>query len=215
MSLALLKTHLDQGLVDPTEGLYKACCERNSFEHIKLLVEAQADVNKVIYDRSPILELSDDKRALGALQYLIAHKADVNYMTKWGMTPLFRATVYENPDGARLLLQNGAKESINRSSVYNTTPFNMIAGNFSVDKLPLYKLLLDAGAKRTVKCPVDIHTLINRFNQFKRMSVTLIGVLKTRYKIRGAPTDMSGKVPKDLVRLLGWYLWERRYDGEQ
>jgi ankyrin repeat protein len=75
--------------------------------------------------------------------------------------------------------------------------------------------LLDAGAKmsnvkKSVKIPDWVESIITKRKNAIRSIGVFIGVMRKRFEIQGQ--HMGNRLPRDVVGLLGNYLWETRFD---
>ena len=80
------------------------------------------------------------------------------------------------------------------------------------------EFLLDKGAKLSnvregVQIPDWINALITKRQNVKRRGLTWIGVLRKRFAVSGGGTEYTrGRLPRDVVGLLGEYIWRTRFD---
>ena len=75
--------------------------------------------------------------------------------------------------------------------------------------------LLDAGAKisnlnKDIKIPDWIETIIIKRKNAIRSIGVFLGVMRKRFEIQGQ--HIGNRLPRDVVGLLGSYLWETRLD---
>jgi ankyrin repeat protein len=111
----------------------------------KLLIDAGADVNAWDSDQhlNPLLaSVYWDNRE--AAKLVLEAGADPNAVNDYRDTPLSMAVEKDDVEMAKLLLQFGARESIDRiGGVSGHTPLGQAAANLN---LPMIKLLVDNGA---------------------------------------------------------------------
>src|SRR3990167_7958866 len=80
------------------------------------------------------------------------------------------------------------------------------------------ELLLDKGAKMSnvhegVQIPNWMNAIATKRQNVKRALWTFIGVLRKRFTVSGGGTEYTrGRLPRDVVGLLGEYIWRMRFD---
>src|SRR3990167_742698 len=111
---------------------------------------------------------------------LIQAGAELEALENYGMTPLARAIIQNEPDVAELLFDKGATMS-------------NIPERFQI--------------------PDWVNTIVTKRKNVKRGLLVLIGVLRTRFAVSGGGTEYTrGRLPRDVVGLLGEYIWRTRFD---
>jgi len=99
--------------------LYLACIY-NRDEMVKILLDKGVNVDQIRNNHTPILGIVDDRTFNGILRVLLNHGANVNFCdTKYKQTPLYRACCYDNFEGAKLLIENGANVNQKRQSGFS------------------------------------------------------------------------------------------------
>lgn len=83
------------------------------------------------------------------------------------------------------------------------------------------ELLIDKGAKVSnvdhprFPIPNWIHGLVAKRGNVKRSLYAFIGVLRKRFEVCGSGTEYTrGRIPRDVVDLLGRWVWITRFDGK-
>ena len=86
------------------------------------------------------------------------------------------------------------------------------------DKHDAAELLLDKGAKMSnlrkgVQIPNWMNAIVAKRQNVRRSLTTFIGVLRKRFAVSGGGTEYTrGRLPLDVVGLLGEYIWRTRFD---
>ena len=86
------------------------------------------------------------------------------------------------------------------------------------NKLDVAELLYRKGAKvsnisKGVQIPPQALIVFSGRENAKRGLLTFMAVLRKRYTVSGAGTEhIRGKLPLDVVRLLGRWVWSTRFD---
>ena len=86
------------------------------------------------------------------------------------------------------------------------------------NKLDVAELLHCKGAKvsnisKRIKIPAQALIGFTGRENAKRGLLTFMAVLRKRYTVSGAGTDhIRGKLPLDIVRLLGRWVWSTKFD---
>lgn len=84
------------------------------------------------------------------------------------------------------------------------------------DRMSCAELLLDKGAKmdNVREIPVWLKEMAAKRSNAKKGSLAFVGVLRKRFRVFGGGTELiGGRLPRDLVGLLGEYLWATRLDN--
>ena len=197
--------------------------KEGSVECVKLLLEANADVNKTHKYGSAWTPLhqASDSGFVECVKILIDWKADVNAKTKDGLSPLHWAAlsgdvvcmeVQRNPfyNTLRLtinqiLVQAGALQELDARDDYGNTP---LALSIFHNKPDAAELLLDKGAKiSNVTDKVEIPDWVNLLQEKRRRVIhsynVFYGVLRRRCKIG-----------KDMTQKVSTILWSTRFNEE-
>ena len=117
-------------------------CRTGNLEQIKILLDAGADVNALSSEGMTPLDYACLSESGEAVKLLIAAGGDPDHVTEEGnMTPLISATVLENTDIVKALVENGAK--VNWQDDNGDTALMYAVYNFSYKSA---KILIDAGA---------------------------------------------------------------------
>ena len=111
-----------------------------------------------------------------------------------------------------MLIQAGAELDVRNK--YGNTP---LASAINNNKRDVAEFLLDKGAKvNTVRrvLPDWMKAIIQKRHNVKRSLLTFIGVLRKRFAVSGGGTEhIRGRLPRDVVRLLGRWVRTTRFDG--
>src|SRR3990167_4913183 len=111
-----------------------------------------------------------------------------------------------------MLIQAGAVVDARSNNRY--TPLAFAIG---FNKHDAAELLLDKGAKvSSVREDVQItdwmNGIVSKRHNVKRSLLAFIGVLRKRFAVSGGGTEYTrGRLPLDVVRLLGWWVWSTRF----
>lgn len=136
---------LPQLIFSPLVGAIR----NNQLNFAQRILEGGADVNELVYGRTP-LHYAIDKSNVSLVQLLLEHGADVSVETPIGQTPLSLACAHYNPEIyyeiCRLLLGKGADCNF-RNKSNKTTPFLRAVG---IQTVKVIKLLIDHGADITM-----------------------------------------------------------------
>jgi len=139
-------------------------CKNNDFLEVKRLISKGADITLAKKDEMyayDALSVAIENKHLQVVQYLIAHRADVNIVyNEDGLTPLGLATKLNAEEIVEILVKNGA--DVNGSDVFNAdykeTPLVIaINGNH----FAIAKLLILSGA--------NIHATDNKGTSIKNL----------------------------------------------
>ena len=112
-----------------------------------------------------------------------------------------------------MLIQAGAEVDARNSD--GATP---LAQAIWKNKHDAAELLLDKGAKMTnvhedVQISKRMNAIIAKRQNVKRGLLTFIGALRKRFTVSGGGTEYTrGRLPLDVVGLLGEYIWRTRFD---
>ena len=95
----------------------------NNYKTVKILIDANTDVNEVLYDKKNNLMMSIEKQSNECSELLIKSKIDVNHKDKRNRTPLDYALIRCNEKIVKLLLDSNAdpdyvKKKINLPKIY-------------------------------------------------------------------------------------------------
>ena len=114
----------------------------NNIKSVKFLIEHHADVNESSYWGTP-LGVASYKDFYDIAELLIHNGANVNEVSRNGMTPLFNAVLLTGKkDIVKLLLENGADPNFEQTNTKETA-LTLAAGK---GYLGIVKLLVDGGA---------------------------------------------------------------------
>jgi len=104
-----------------------------------------------------------------------------------------------------------------RPSNYGYTPL-AIAIKYNYTKIAQY--LLYSGAKMknvhsNSKVPYWMKQIVTKRKRVIHSTLILKGVLKKRFKVVGAEgAYLNGRIPKDMINLVGLYVWSTRLNEE-
>ena len=159
------------------KGVFDAISE-GDFKAIKQIVMADAGVlNNSIdeFGESPLMRaISEMDRQFEIIEYLVSSGADVNFVTKYGYTPLHYNIDLNGPSGsgempyrvARLLKDHGADTE--KRNHYGWTPLMRAALEGTSDE---FKALIDIGAKYDVVYPAHSMPVFTRGESLARISM--------------------------------------------
>ncbi|CAF1196158.1 unnamed protein product [Didymodactylos carnosus] len=91
----------------------RAACFFNRLEIVKCLIENGADVEQVSLEKNTCLMISSYRGHLDVCHYLLSKAVDVNARDLEGATPLYYACKKDHFEIVKLLVDNGAINSIN------------------------------------------------------------------------------------------------------
>src|SRR3990167_354936 len=112
-----------------------------------------------------------------------------------------------------MLIQAGAE--LDARDKYGNTP---LASAIDSNKHDAAELLLDKGAKMSNVCEdVEItdwmNVIVAKRQNVKRGVLMFMAVLRKRFTVCGVGTEhIRGRLPLDIVRLLGRCVWGTRFD---
>jgi len=82
------------------------------------------------------------------------------------------------------------------------------------------EFLLHSGAKmsnvkRSIEVPEWMNQIVTKRKRAIHSTLILKGVLKKRFKVDGAEAAyLNGRIPKDMINLVGLYVWFTRLDSK-
>jgi ankyrin repeat protein len=144
---------------DGRSALYFACEKerKHSFQMIKLLLEAEADVN--LKDNWGCIALSTaivNQSRLEVIQLLVEAKSEINYFNSWGNSPLFEACQSDKLEVAKYLISMGA-DLTTKGSYYRAMKVKSLVDVVMLkNNIPLLNLLLNKGAPVGMELLTDL-----------------------------------------------------------
>lgn len=173
------------------------------------LLDAKADINKCGPQKWTSIHRAAIQNSVECLKTLIQRGANVNVLIDTGQSPLHWAAWNCNLVTVQLLVNAGA--AVDRPSDNGNTPLAM---SISVDDISgirvpenVVEFLLNSGAKvakfpRSFKLPDWLHRVVAKRRCVMFATRVLKGVLKKLH------------IPKDMVNVMGFYVWNTRADKE-
>jgi len=180
-----------------------------------VLLDAKADVNKCDSRlESPILTAAfrGNDEIVGLL---IRHNADVCLTDGYLTSPLHYASHFGYLKCVEMLVN--ANASIEAIDAFGLTP---LARSIKCNQHYCVQHLLYSGAKlrkvnRSIKYTPVIQRIIMKRKRAIHSTRILKGVLRMRFKVDGAEgAYLNGRIPKDVVNLVGSHVWSTRLDDE-
>lgn len=188
-----------------------AAAQKGRIMCLEALIEAKADVNQGSYNDITALHRASMEGKTEAMIILLKNGAKVNCRTSGRnpLTPLDMAVEQDNIDCAILLVQHGA----------NTIDILAQALEMSLRlKRPrCLRYFFHVLPRRLYYLPYSSHLflepLIKERANTKNVTKKWMGILRKRVKVEDPSTQhIQGRLPRDVVTLLGRYVWATRLD---
>jgi len=115
----------------------------------------------------------------------------------------------------QMLVTAGASREIDRLDINGYTP---LAHAIWYNIRNVAEYLLHSGAKMAnvhprTKVPEWMNQIVTKRKRAIHSTLILKGVLKKRFKVVGAEgAYLNGRIPKDMINLVGLYVWSTRLD---
>jgi len=181
----------------------------------ELLLNAKANTQSCDEFRWTPLHCTSHGGSFNFMRLLLQHKADVNALTYHNCTPLFLACRYAPVDCIKLLIEHGAWRTVNITTKVGDTPLCCCLLRKSQD---CAEILLDIGAKMEnipihVFRPAWFPLIVSKRKKAKRSTLIFKGILMKRLKVKDqSNAHIHGRIPHDMIKLLGLYLWDTRFN---
>jgi len=179
------------------------------------LLYAKADVNKISDTSFTAIHSASSCGQAECLKLLIQHKANLNVLNIFGRSPLSYASQNGQLTSVKLLVAAGAH--LDLPDKIGKTPLCHAICNAHPE---VAQLLLYSGAKMSnvnpnTRFPDWMKQIVTKRKRVIRSTLILKGVLKKRFKVNGAGSAfLGGRIPKDMVNLIGYHVWSTCLDSE-
>jgi len=181
----------------------------------KALIYAKANVNKIHDNNLTAIHIASLKGDVEFVKLLVQHKAHLNVLNVHGQLPLHYASSYGYLACVKVLVAGGSQLEI--LNMHDRTPLAIAICN---RQPKVAQFLLFSGAKMKNVCPrIQVpdwmKRIVTKRKRVIRSTLNLKGVLKKRFKVDGAEAAyLNGRIPKDMVNLIGYHVWSTCLDKE-
>ena len=182
------------------------CILANKDQYVPYLLKHGADVNKIISDRSYLMNLQENQTELTAL--LLAQNPDISHITQSGETVLMAAAKNKNKPLVEYLLKKGADIDAEDSDGNNTLMYLASASNTVKRPTAKYQEAVVEIASVLLRAGIDVnHRNINGETAlilFAKHNAEIYQAVRSRLVADGAETDLKdqyGKTADDYFAL--------------
>lgn len=136
---------LQSNILDQTNTAFTFACQRGHEKIVKLMLEKYIDISRSESRVGDALQKSVYCNQIEIVNILLNARTDINYMNKYGFTPLAIACIYGRYKAAKFLIDRGADININIPQYRNRSPLDgyLLLDSFSTE--PLLTAIKHAG----------------------------------------------------------------------